>query len=149
MNTFVGDVVILSYFIKYSLERCCMSHYCCIVVCGDTICHLRQEYHQLSPPFSEQVVSLYLCRILCQSWVWVGRGLDPIGVGLLSLPLNLAAVWQKVTQRSMYCTVLLCTVLYVLYYTLILRTVLCFISWRLYYVVCTVLTSSFYVLYIT
>ena len=53
MNSFVGDVIILSYLVKDPLERDCMSHYCCVVVGRDTVCYLGQEDHQLSPLFGE------------------------------------------------------------------------------------------------
>ena len=45
VDTFVRDVIILSYFVIYPLERYSMSQYCCIVVGRDTVCYLGQKYH--------------------------------------------------------------------------------------------------------
>ena len=45
MDAFMHDVIIMSYFIKDPLERCCMSQYCCVVVGRDTVCYLGQKYY--------------------------------------------------------------------------------------------------------
>ena len=58
MNPAMGDIVILSDFVKDPLQRCCMSEDCCVVVDGDTVGDLTEEDDKLLLPFGEEVIPL-------------------------------------------------------------------------------------------
>ena len=75
-----------------------MSKYSSIVVDGDTVGNLTKEDDQLSPPFSEEFVSLQLGWILGKFRIHVGQGLDVVSVNFFSLPLVVVTVRKKVAK---------------------------------------------------
>ena len=98
MDSFACDIVVLSDLVKNSLQGSIMLKHCSVVIYRDTVCHLTEEYYQLSSSFSEKFVSLKLEQIVWKFWVWVCEDGYLVGVSFLSLPVGVPAVREEVPQ---------------------------------------------------
>ena len=98
VNSFMLDVVILPNFVKYPLQGCSMSEHCSVMIERDTVSYLAEEYHELSPSFCQELVTLYLGWIVGELRVWICEDLYPISVGFLGLPGIVPAIREEVAQ---------------------------------------------------